>query len=338
LEARVYAEDPYRNFLPSTGRLVRYIPPSESKHVRVDTGVQEGGEISVFYDPMIAKLCSYGADRKEATRHMRAALDSYYIRGVSHNIPFLASVMGKARFEEGRLSTNFIAEEYPEGFSEKDLPAKEPATLLAVAALVHVAYQRRAANISGQIPGHGRDVPDTWVVVEGGHHHHLWVAPPSTGAIGVASGTAKIGETNVHVASAWTFGHPLFKAEIEVNHGGAQPMVVQIDRRDTGYRLFHAGAQLDVSVYTMREAELAKLMPHKPPPDMSRFLLSPMPGLLVSLAVKEGQEVKAGEPLAVVEAMKMENVLKAERDGTVKKIAEKPGASLAVDQVILEFA
>jgi propionyl-CoA carboxylase alpha chain len=299
--------------------------------------VQEGGEISVFYDPMIAKLCSYGADRKQAIDHMRAALDAYYIRGVSHNIPFLASVMGKARFEEGRLSTNFIAEEYPAGFSEKDLPAEDPTRLLAIAALVHAAHARRAAGISGQIPGHGRDVPDTWVIGDGTRQHHVWVAPGDTDTAGVASGTVKIGDATVRVSSGWTFGDPLFKADIAVDRGALRQVVVQIDRRGIGYRLFHAGAQLDLTVLTVRQGELAKLMPHKPPPDLSRFLLSPMPGLLVSLAVKEGQEVKAGEPLAVVEAMKMENVLKAERDGVVKKIAEKPGASLAVDQIILEF-
>ncbi|MBX7199824.1 MAG: acetyl/propionyl/methylcrotonyl-CoA carboxylase subunit alpha [Rhodospirillaceae bacterium] len=333
MEARVYAEDPYRNFLPSTGRLVHYLPPAETKSVRVDTGVQEGGEISVFYDPMIAKLCSYGKDRKTAIAHMRGALDAYYIRGVSHNIPFLASVMGKKKFVDGKLSTNFIAEEYPEGFSDKDLPAKDPAQLVAVAALVHSARQRRAASITGQIPGHGRNVPDAWVVVVSGHgsddvEHNVTVTAGDR-----ASGKVKVGKTTVQVKTDWTFTDTLFVAEID-----GTPATVQIDRRGVGYRLFHAGAQLDVMVLTAREAELARLMPHKPPPDLSKYLLSPMPGLLVSLAVKEGQEVKAGETLAVVEAMKMENVLKAERDGVVKKIHEAPGGSLAVDQMILEFA
>jgi propionyl-CoA carboxylase alpha chain len=340
LESRVYAEDPYRNFLPSTGRLVRYIPPVESRHVRVDAGVQDGGEISVFYDPMIAKLCSYGADRSEAIAHMRRALDAYYIRGVSHNIPFLASVLGKKRFEEGRLSTNFIAEEYPGGFSDKDLPAPDPTKLLAVAALIHAANMRRAAGISGQIPRHGRQVPDTWVVVarnaDGNDaEHHVWVSPKhaAINGNGPASGVAKVGNTQIRVESAWTFGQPLFMGEID-----GTSLIVQVDRRGICYRLFHAGSQLDVSVYTQRQAELARLMPRKPPPDLSKYLLSPMPGLLVSLAVTEGQEVKAGEALAVIEAMKMENVLKAERDGVVKKIHEQTGASLAVDQMILEFA
>ncbi len=335
MEARVYAEDPYRNFLPSTGRLVRYVPPGESKTVRVDTGVQEGGEISVFYDPMIAKLCTYGKDRKAAIAQMRDALDAYYIRGVSHNIPFLASVMGKKKFVDGKISTNFIAEEYPDGFSDKDLPPKNPAQLVAVAALIHSARMHRAAAITGQIPGHGRKVPDAWVVVVSGHgnddtEHKVTV---THGDEGLASGTVKVGKASVRVASDWTFTDTLFAGEID-----GTPVTVQVDRRGVGYRLFHAGAQVDVMVLTAREAELARLMPHKPPPDLSKFLLSPMPGLLVSLAVKEGQEVKAGETLAVVEAMKMENVLKAERDGVVKKIHESPGGSLAVDQMILEFA
>jgi propionyl-CoA carboxylase alpha chain len=333
MEARVYAEDPFRNFLPSTGRLVRYRPPAEGKYVRVDTGVQEGGEISVFYDPMIAKLCTYGKDRKAAIAHMRDALDAYYIRGVSHNIPFLASVMGKKKFEEGNLSTNFIAEEYPHGFSDRDLPAADPAQLVAVAALVHSAHAHRAASITGQIPGHGRKVPGEWVVVISGHGDEDSEHKVAVTHEGLASGVVKIGKKAVRIESDWIYTDPLFVAQIDGTHA-----TVQVDRRGVGYRLFHAGAQLDVSVFTLRGAELARLMPHKPPPDLSKYLLSPMPGLLVSLAVKEGQEVKTGETLAVVEAMKMENVLKAERDGVVKKIHEAPGGSLAVDQMILEFA
>ncbi|MCA0201078.1 MAG: acetyl/propionyl/methylcrotonyl-CoA carboxylase subunit alpha [Proteobacteria bacterium] len=331
IEARVYAEDPYRNFLPSTGRLTRYIAPKETANVRVDTGVYEGGEISVFYDPMIAKLCSYGKDRAEATAHMRAALDAYYIRGVSHNIPFLASVLGKKRFESGELSTNFIAEEYPQGFSDKDLPAEDSSKLLAVAALVHNTYARRAASISGQIPGHGRKVPSAWVIVTKDGDKTV-ETPVSVAADEGANGTVTIGKKTVDVITDWVPGQPLFTAVID-----KKPVTIQVDRKGTGYRLFSAGAQMDVHVYTQREAELARLMPNKPPPDLSKYLLSPMPGLLVSLAVKEGQDVKAGEPLAIVEAMKMENVLKAERDATVKKIHEKAGASLAVDQMILEF-
>ena len=336
LESRIYAEDPYRNFLPSIGRLVRYVPPVESKNVRVDSGVQQGGEISVFYDPMIAKLCTWAKDRKTATAHMRAALDGYYIRGVSHNIPFLASVIGMKRFGDGRLSTNFIAEEYPDGFSEADLPAQDPTTLIAVAGLVYDAYARRAAEISGQTPGHGRAVPDTWVVVVKhngkNEEHSVWVAPKKDSDDGIGGGTAKVGKKMVHVKSNWTFGASLFVGVVN-----GKPITIQIDWEAVGYRLFHDGAQLDLNVYTVRQAELAQLMHHKPPPDLTKFLLSPMPGLLVSVAVTERQEVKAGETLAIVEAMKMENVLKADRDGVVKNIYETDGASLAVDQMILEF-
>ena len=341
MEARVYAEDPYRNFLPSIGRLVRYLPPVEGKHVRVDAGVRAGGEISMFYDPMIAKLCTWDKDRKGAIDHMRQALDAYYIRGLSHNIPFLASVMGKERFVAGNLSTNFIAEEYPSGFSEADAASADDPALVAIAALVHAATARRAAGISGQIPRHGRKLPDTWVVVaKAGDkqvEHQVWLgSAPMDAANGngaAASGVAKVGQKTLHVTSSWTHGQPLFVGEVD-----GRAITVQIDARGIGYRLGHAGTQRDVVVYTQRQAELVRLMPHKPAPDLSRYLLSPMPGLLVSLAVKEGQEVKAGEPLAVVEAMKMENVLRAERDGTVKKIHQEPGASLAVDQMILEFA
>jgi propionyl-CoA carboxylase alpha chain len=346
MESRVYAEDPYRNFLPSTGRLVRYMPPLEGKHVRVDTGVYEGGEISVYYDPMIAKLVTYGKTRAEAIEYMREALDAYYIRGVSQNIPFLASLMSKKKFEDGKLSTNFIAEEYPDGFSAKDLPAKDPTLLTGIAALVHHAYQERAAAISGQVSGHGRDLPETWMVVTGEGKtqsaHQAWVAPHQEHGkdpnLGPASGVVKVGSRTMTLASAWTYGSPLLTAEVRIDKGAAREVTVQIDPHGAGYRLFHAGAQIIVKVLTLREAELNRLMPFKPPPDLSKFLLSPMPGLLVSLAVNEGQEVKAGETLAIVEAMKMENVLKAERDGTVKKIHQAPGSSLAVDQVILEFA
>ena len=329
LEARVYAEDPTRNFLPSTGRLVRYIPPTENQNVRVDAGVAEGGEISVFYDPMIAKLCTWGKDRETAIAHMRRALDAYYICGVSHNLAFLASVLSKKRFAEGRLSTGFIAEEYGERFSDRDLAATDPATLIAAAAIVHNIYEQRAAKISGQIAEHGRSVSLHRVAVVNAPG-----MPDAEHAVSVlAENAVKVGKKTVCIAGDWSPGAPLFLATVD-----GKPVTIQIERRRVGYRLFHAGNQMDVSLYTRRQAALARLMPKKAPPDLSRFLLSPMPGLLMSIAVKEGQAVKAGETLAVVEAMKMENVLKAERDGTVRKIHETAGASLAVDQMILEFA
>jgi propionyl-CoA carboxylase alpha chain len=329
MESRIYAEDPYRNFLPSTGRLVSYRTPEESKNVRVDTGVYEGGEISMFYDPMVAKLCTWGKTRSQAIAHMRTALDQYYIRGISHNIPFLASVMGKKRFVDGKLTTNFIAEEYPDGFSDADLPPDDPMPMVAVAALIHRSYSNRAAHISGRLQGHEKAVSNSWVVDIDGTQRAVEISDTADSGV---SGSVKIGRKRISVSSDWAFGEPLFVGDV-----GGKTVCIQVDRDGIGYRLFHNGAQVEARVYTPREAELAQLMPVKVAPDMSNFLLSPMPGLLVSVEVVEGQQVKAGENLAIVEAMKMENVLKAERDTVVKKIPEKAGASLAVDQVIMEF-
>lgn len=329
MESRIYAEDPYRNFLPSTGRLISYRTPEESKNVRVDTGVYEGGEISMFYDPMVAKLCTWGKTRNQAIAHMRTALDQYYIRGISHNIPFLASVMGKKRFVDGKLTTNFIAEEYPDGFSDADLPPDDPIPMVAVAALIHRSYSNRAAHISGRLKGHEKSVSNSWVVDIDGMQRAVEISDTADSGV---SGSVKIGRKKISVSSEWTFGEPLFVGDVD-----GKTVCIQVDRDGIGYRLFHNGAKVEARVYTPREAELAQLMPVKVAPDMSNFLLSPMPGLLVSVEVVEGQQVKAGENLAIVEAMKMENVLKAERDTVVKKIPEKAGASLAVDQVIMEF-
>jgi len=331
MEARVYAEDPYRNFLPSIGRLTRYLEPEASEHVRVDSGVGEGGEISINYDPMIAKLCSYGADRSEAIAHMRRALDEYYIRGLNHNIPFLAALMGHPRFVKGNLSTGFIAEEYKNGFSAADLPPAEPALLAAVAAFVHRRYLEREATVSGQLQGRGVVPGDEFVVRFGDATHPLRLTPEEGGY------TVAVGQKSFTLHSDWKIGQPLFRAEVK-SKKDKQSVVVQIDRQGVGYRLFHAGGQIEARVLSPRAAELAQLMPKKAPPDLSKYLLSPMPGLLVSVAVVEGQDVKAGEVLAVVEAMKMENSLRAERDGKVSKIHAAAGESLAVDQKILEFS
>ncbi|MBC7168598.1 acetyl/propionyl/methylcrotonyl-CoA carboxylase subunit alpha [Phenylobacterium sp.] len=329
LESRIYAEDPYRNFLPSTGRLVRYMPPKDSDTVRVDTGVYEGGEISMFYDPMIAKLITYGIDRNLAIKHMRTALDEFYIRGVSHNIPFLASLLGKQRFVDGKLTTNFIAEEYPDGFHATDLPPEDPTVLVCVAASLHHLAVSREAQISGQMGGHERRVGDSYVVKLGKDDYHEITIRAD----------AKRGGWLVHaggrdhsVESAWTFGQPLWEGKVD-----GHALVVQVDRKGIGYELFHQGAVARVVVLEPIAATLDALMPVKLPPDMSKYLLSPMPGLLVSVEVSEGQEVKSGEKLAVVEAMKMENVLRAEQDGTVKTIHAEAGGSLSVDQIIIEF-
>jgi propionyl-CoA carboxylase alpha chain len=329
VEARVYAEDPFRNFLPSIGRLVRYIPPVEGPSVRVDTGVYEGGEISMYYDPMIAKLCTYGPVRELAIAHMREALDEYFIRGPSHNIPFLAALMAHPRFVRGELTTNFIAEEFPQGFSAADLPVQDARLMVAVAAFVHRRQVEREAAISGQLAGREAKVPSDWVVQFAGENYPCTVRPVERGY------ALDMGGPTITVTSDWGIGQPLFRGV--VNDGNDHPVVVQVDRHGIGYRLFHSGSRADAAVLTPRMAELAALMPKKVPPDMSKYLLSPMPGLLVSVAVREGQDIKAGEVLAVVEAMKMENTLRAGRDGVVAKVHAKPGDSLAVDQKIVEF-
>jgi propionyl-CoA carboxylase alpha chain len=326
IEARVYAEDPMRGFVPSTGRLVRYRPPAEDAHVRVDTGVYEGGEITMFYDPMIAKLITGGATRAEAIQRMRQALDAFYIRGVRHNIPFLSALVALPRFAQGRMSTNLIAEEFPTGFEGAKLGAAEMRALAAVAAFVHRVSAERAARISGQLPGHARKLDAAVVVRLGGQAHEVAVTP-AEGGVDVA-----VGDHALAVRSSWSPGEPLFHGAVD-----GKPLVVQVDREGIGWRLTHAGASLPAVVLSRFAAEMMALMPAKAPPDTSRFLLSPMPGLLSQIAVKPGQDVKAGEPLAVVEAMKMENVLRAERDARVKALHAEPGASLAVDQKILEF-
>ena len=326
VEARVYAEDPYRNFLPSTGRLTRYQPPAESENVRVDTGVYEGGEISMFYDPMIAKLITYGKDRNEAIAHMRNALDSYYIRGLTHNIPFLASLLSKDRFVSGNITTNFIAEEYKDGFHATAPVGTEAQILVLVAAVANHRMAARDVQISGQFPGHELEPADQWVVVIEDDHYPITITTNPQGYTALLAGETWVVETG------WRLGNPLFVAKVN-----GTSITVQVDRQGITWRVAHAGHQAKALVLTNRAAELHRLMPHKEPPDMSKYLLSPMPGLLRSVEVVEGQEVKAGETLAVIEAMKMENILKAERDCVVAKLHAQPGESLAVDQKILEF-
>ncbi len=327
IEARVYAEDPFRNFLPSTGRLVKYMAPEESDTVRVDTGVYEGGEISIYYDPMIAKLVAYGPDRAAASENLQNALDRYYIRGVSHNMAFLSALIAHPRFTGGNLTTNFIAEEYPDGFHAQDLVFNDPKILIAAAAVIHKAFQDRAAHISGQTSGHPRTVKNDWVVVMRDEQHPVSVS----GEAGAY--TLVIDNQSCTVKTQWQFEQPLFIAEID-----GQVVCLQVERQSIAYRLTYRGAQADVLVLSARGAELNALMPFKEPPDTSKLLLSPMPGLLVSVAVEVGQEVKAGDELAVVEAMKMENVLRAEKDQTVKSVEAAAGDSLMVDQIIIEFA
>lgn len=335
IESRIYAEDPYRNFLPSTGRLVRYRPPAEAatedRVVRNDTGVEEGGEISIFYDPMIAKLCTWGPDRMAAIEAMREALDEFEIEGIGHNIPFLQAVMDHPRFVAGDISTAFIAEAFPDGFAGVE-PAREELARIAVAAVaMKMVLGRRAAGIEGTRLKHPCRVPESWVVTLGGESFTAHVEEHVEGPDETVMRIALEGEGR-EVVLRWAPGDRLARVMID-----EVARVYQVDRRARGFRIRWRGADLAVLVETRRAAELAKLMPEKPEPDTSKVLLCPMPGVVVSIAVAEGDEVEEGQTLAVVEAMKMENILRAERRAVVKRINATPGASLAVDEVIMEF-
>ena len=333
IESRIYAEDPYRNFLPSIGRLTHYRPPQEARDeagrtVRVDTGVIEGGEISMFYDPMIAKLCTHARSREEAIAHMGRALDAFYIDGIQHNIPFLAAIMEHPRWIEGRLSTGFIAEEYPDGFVPHDPDEEAVGVLTAVAAIADAISNTRRRTITQQMHSNSYDFASSRIATLG----KLSVPVSVTGTRPSYTVTLEERGEAMIVTSEWVPGQPVF-------HGTAdgEPFSVQMRPILNGWRLDYRGVQVEARVYTETEAELAALMPEKVAPDTSKLLLCPMPGLVVSINVEVGQEVKAGETLAVVEAMKMENVLRAERDGTVSAIRAAAGDSLAVDAVIMEF-
>ncbi|MDR3214250.1 MAG: acetyl/propionyl/methylcrotonyl-CoA carboxylase subunit alpha [Azoarcus sp.] len=326
MECRINAEDPFRGFLPSTGRLVKFRAPLESKSVRVDTGVYEGGEISMYYDSMIAKLIVHGASRQQAIERMRDALNGFVIRGISSNIPFQAALMQHPRFQSGSFNTGFIAEEYANGFDSSMVPHDDPALLAAVAAFARLRYIDRAMKISGQHPGFGRKVTSEWVAVMNGVQYPIVVSRTKGGM------SLTHGDKTYDIVSDWSFGDQLFTGTVN-----GQPICLQIERHGLAYRISHFGLQVAPVVMTPYSAYLLSLMPEKAPPDLSRFLISPMPGLLREVAVAEGQEVKAGEKLVVIEAMKMENILKAEHDVKVKKIVAQPGASLSVDEVIIEF-
>jgi len=326
IEARVYAEDPVRNFLPSCGRLVRYLPPAESDKVRVDSGVGPGSEVSIYYDPMIAKVITQGATREQAIAHLRNALNEFYIQGVSHNISFLAALIEHKRFRDGHFTTNMIAEEYADGFHPSDAVHEDPALLITVAASIHRRHMDRAAQIDGQLAGYERKVSDRWVVVFRGELHNVEARTV------VGGHEVDYGGQTYRLLSDWQYGQPLFKGSIN-----GSPICIQVERHNLKYRLFHSGRQVDIMVLTPRAAELWTCMPVKEPPDMSKYLLSPMPGLLAQVIVDVGDDVQSGQDLAVVEAMKMENVLRAECDGRVSKVLAGTGDTVAVDQPILEF-
>lgn len=356
IECRINAEDPFRNFLPSTGRLVRYQPPQANLEqgsvtlrgaayeggafggVRVDTGVYEGGEIPMFYDSMIAKLIVHGMDRTDAIAKMRAALNAFVIRGISSNIPFQAALLAHPKFVSGAFNTGFIAEHYPQGFRAEDVPHDDPLFLVALAAFVRRKARERAAGISGQLPGHEVAHPDELVIVvlgrEGRNTHHAVKVTGFDAAAGRA--VVQVGERRYDIQSPTKLGDVLMTGTCN-----GQPFSAQVERGPSksplALRVSHNGTQIDAMALLPRAAELHKLMPYKAPPDLSKFLLSPMPGLLVDVAVAPGQKVLAGEKLAVIEAMKMENILVATQDGVVKDVLAAKGASLAVDQPIVAF-
>jgi propionyl-CoA carboxylase alpha chain len=340
IECRINAEDPFRGFLPSTGRLVRYLPPAttmqaaqpmpEGGGVRVDTGVYEGGEIPMHYDSMIAKLIVHGRDRAEAIARMREALNAFVIRGVSSNIPFQAALLAHPQFVAGQFDTGFIAAHWPKGFRAEDVPHDDPDFLVAMAAGAYRRYLDRAAGISGQMEGHGVRIGNEFVAAvrgEGGRHRFVPVHIVVEGATRV-----RISGREYALKASWHYGG--IRAHGTCN---GKPFVAQVERHGLWIRVDHNGRRIDVQLMSARAAELLAKMPFKAPPDLSKFLLSPMPGLLVDVAVQPGQAVQAGERLAVIEAMKMENVLTAERDGTVKEVLAGKGDSLAVDQPILSF-
>jgi propionyl-CoA carboxylase alpha chain len=347
IECRINAEDPFRNFLPSTGRLVRFQPPEESMFqadtekklgVRVDTGVYEGGEIPMYYDSMIAKLIVHGTDREDAIHKMRAALNGFVIRGISSNIPFQAALLAHPDFVSGAFNTGFIAEHYAQGFHSEDVPHEDPLFLVALAAYMHRRYRARASGISGQLAGHEVKVGEQFVVVAldaaGRHAHHAVSVTDFQDASG--SSLVHVEGRDYQISSAATLGQ--IRVQGQCNGIGFTAQVERgAGKNPLALRIAHNGTQIEALVLSPLGARLHQLMPFKAPPDMSKFLLSPMPGLLVDVAVQEGQKVQAGEKLAVIEAMKMENILFATQDGVVGKIAASRGASLAVDDVILEF-
>ena len=331
IESRLYAEDPYRNFLPSIGRLTRYRPPAEikDKHsiVRNDTGVYEGGEISMYYDPMIAKLCTWAPDRAKAIEQMRIALDRFEVEGIGHNLPFLSAVMDHKKFISGKITTAFIAEEYSEGFNGVDLNDDEIKDLAACAAAMNRVAEIRRTKISGRMDNHERRVGDDWVVQIAGKVFFVNVLADTAGANVIFED-----EKSIRISGDWLPGKKLANMT-----AGDKNLVIKINKITGGFRMRTRGADLKVLVRTPRQAELSKHMQEKLPPDTSKLLLCPMPGLLVKIDVEIGQEVQEGQPLCTVEAMKMENILRAERKGVVAKINSSVGDSLAVDDIILEF-
>jgi propionyl-CoA carboxylase alpha chain len=347
IECRINAEDPFRNFLPSTGRLVRFQTPVQTMFqsntqdllgVRVDTGVQDGGEIPMFYDSMIAKLIVHGTDRNDAIAKMREALNGFVIRGISSNIPFQAALLAHPKFVAGDFNTGFIAENYANGFRAEDVPHDDPDFLVALAAFVRRKSRERAANLSGQLPGYDVQIGhDYSVIVLGAKGENRYIGVHVDEFRG-QSGKAiiKVGDNHYIIESHSRLNDVRISGTVN-----GKPFTAQVERgtpkNPLALQVQHNGTRIEALVVSPRMAELHQMMPFKTPPDMSRFVLSPMPGLLVNVAVTPGQKVQAGERVAVIEAMKMENILFAAHDGVVKKVMASQGESLSVDQVIVEF-
>ena len=330
IESRLYAEDPYRGFLPSIGRLRKYQPPSESRSemmvVRNDTGVYEGGEISMYYDPMIAKLCTWAPSRDDAIAQMRNALDAFEIEGIGHNIPFLSAVMDHPKFCSGNITTAFIEEEYPDGFQGVELPHKTLKTLAACAAAMYRLGEIRRTRVSGRMDNHTRRVRDDWIVSLQGHEFPVTIsADPNGSTVHFETGSNR-------VSSDWTPGQSMALMNVD-----GEDIALKVEKRTSGFRVRFRGADMIVNVRSPRQTELAKLMLTKMAEDTSKLLLCPMPGLLIKVDVNVGDEVQEGQALCTIEAMKMENILRAEKKSVVKEINVLTGSSLAVDEVIMEF-
>ena len=326
IETRVYAEDPYHGFMPSTGRLRKYRTPLESPYVRVDDGAYEGSEISRYYDPLIAKVITWDRDRSKAIWQMRIALDEFYIQGIRHNLDFLSGVLANPRFLKGQFSTGFIAAEYPHGFRPSPMKEEDCGAIISAAVLMHLRYLQRATQTSDRIPGYHVSLPEDWEVLVNKNF-----IPVKAQAMGDGF-DVKINDQTLAVRSDWQVGEPVLRCAIN-----AQPRRFTVERKGLGYIIKHLGAEVEAQVHTTLAARMLRMLPPKQPPDLSMYLVSPMPGLLRSMAVREGEDVAPGKELCIVEAMKMENILRAERSGKVAKIRVRPGDVLTIGQIILEY-
>jgi len=332
IESRLYAEDPYRGFLPSIGRLSRYSPPAEEVRadgtiIRNDTGVFQGGEISMFYDPMIAKLCTWGKDRPAALQAMREALDQFEVEGIGHNLPFLSAVMDHEKFTSGNMTTAFIEEEYPDGFDGVSIDETSAAKIAAAVSVLNMISELRRTRLTGALANHKREVSTSWVAVIDGQQ-----LPVILDNLRNEGATVTVADSAFEVETDWRPGQSLAQVSVD-----GETLSLKTDPTHTGFRIRWRGADMDVKILTHKQAEYLAMMPKKIAPDTSNLLLCPMPGLVVSINVSEGDEVQEGQALATVEAMKMENILRAEKKCKVGKIKAAAGDSLALDDVIMEF-